>query len=57
MDSIYKRGVKEIKILLDKDTNLITLYYVNYFMNNGITVTNILPTEKGDILEIWDSQK
>ena len=22
------------------------LYYVNYFMNNGITVTNILPTEK-----------
>ena len=46
MDSIYKRGVKEIKILLDKDYQSQSLYYVNYFMNNGITVTNILPTEK-----------
>ena len=45
MDSIYKRGVKEIKILLDKDVQS-HFYYVNYFMNNGITVTNILPTEK-----------
>ena len=51
MDSIYKKGVKEIKILLDKDAQEQALYYVNYFMNNGITVTNILPTEKdaGDI--------
>ena len=46
MDSIYKKGVKEIKILLDKDAQEQALYYVNYFMNNGITVTNILPTEK-----------
>ena len=46
MDSIYKKGVKEIKILLDKDAQNQALYYVNYFMNNGITVTNILPTEK-----------
>ena len=46
MDSIYKNGVKEIKILLDKDAQEQALYYVNYFMNNGITVTNILPTEK-----------
>ena len=46
MDSIYKRGVKEIKIILDKDAQDQALYYVNYFMNNGITVTNILPTEK-----------
>ena len=46
MDSIYKNGVKEIKILLDKDAQDQALYYVNYFMNNGITVTNILPTEK-----------
>ena len=38
--------VKEIKILLDKDAQDQALYYVNYFMNNGITVTNILPTEK-----------
>ena len=57
MDSIYKRGVKEIKILLDKDTTISSqFYYVNYFMNNGITVTNILPTEK-DTPGIWDSQK
>ena len=35
-----------IKILLDKDAQDQALYYVNYFMNNGITVTNILPTEK-----------
>ena len=46
MDNIYKKGVKEIKILLDKDAQDQALYYVNYFMNNGITVTNILPTEK-----------
>ena len=46
MDSIYKKGVKEIKIILDKDAQDQALYYVNYFMNNGITVTNILPTEK-----------
>ena len=46
MDNIYKKGVKEIKILLDKDAQSQALYYVNYFMNNGITVTNILPTEK-----------
>tara|TARA_B100000886_G_C20413004_1_gene487933 strand:+ start:460 stop:1401 length:942 start_codon:yes stop_codon:yes gene_type:complete len=46
MDSIYKKGVKEIKIILDKDAQNQALYYVNYFMNNGITVTNILPTEK-----------
>ena len=46
MDSIYKRGVKEIKIIFDKDAQDQALYYVNYFMNNGITVTNILPTEK-----------
>ena len=46
MDSIYKKGIKEIKILLDKDAQNQALYYVNYFMNNGITVTNVLPTEK-----------
>ena len=46
MDSIYKKGVKEIKILLDNDAQDQALYYVNYFMNNGITVTNVLPTEK-----------
>ena len=46
MDSIYKRGVKEIKIILDKDAQDQALYYVHYFMNNGITVTNILPREK-----------
>ena len=56
MDNIYKKGVKEIKILLDKDKQDQALYYVNYFMNNGITVTNILPTEK-DGKVIWDSQK
>ena len=46
MDTIYKKGIKEIKILLDKDAQEQALYYINYFMNNGITVTNILPTEK-----------
>ena len=47
MDSIYK-GVRDIKIVLDKDQQDQDwcFYYVNYFMNNGITVTNILPTEK-----------
>ena len=46
MDSIYKNGVKKISVILDKDAQEQALYYVNYFMNNGITVTNILPTEK-----------
>ena len=45
-DTIYKKGVKSIKILLDKDAQQQALYYVSYFMNNGITVTNILPTDK-----------
>lgn len=45
-DTIYTKGVKSIKILLDKDAQEQALYYVSYFMNNGITVTNILPTEK-----------
>mgnify|MGYP001342817407 FL=1 len=55
MDSIYKKGVKKISILLDKDAQDQALYYVNYFMNNGITVTNILPTEK-DASEMGFSQ-
>ena len=55
MDSIYKNGVKKISILLDKDAQDQALYYVNYFMNNGITVTNILPTEK-DASEMGFSQ-
>jgi len=46
MDSIYKNGVKRISVILDKDAQEQALYYVNYFMNNGITVTNVLPTEK-----------
>ena len=45
-DTIYTKGVKSIKILLDKDAQEQALYYVSYFMNNGITVTNILPTDK-----------
>ena len=45
-DTIYTKGVKSIKILLDKDAQEQALYYVSYFMNNGIKVTNILPTEK-----------
>ena len=55
MDSIYKNGVKKISILLDKDAQDQALNYVSYFMNNGITVTNILPTEK-DASEMGFSQ-
>jgi len=50
-----KKGVKKISILLDKDAQDQALYYVSYFMNNGITVTNILPTEK-DASEMGFSQ-
>ena len=46
MDSIYKNGVKKISVILDKDAQEQAMYYLNYFMNNGITVTNVLPTEK-----------
>ena len=50
-----QKWCKKISILLDKDAQDQALYYVSYFMNNGITVTNILPTEK-DASEMGFSQ-
>ena len=52
---LFTKMVKKISILLDKDVKTKFLYYVSYFMNNGITVTNILPTEK-DASEMGFSQ-
>jgi DNA primase len=45
-DSIYKKGVKEINILLDTDAQEQALYYTIQFQNQGITAKNIKPSEK-----------
>ena len=45
-DSIYKRGVSEINILLDEDAQEQALYYTMQFQNQGITTKNIIPSTK-----------
>jgi DNA primase len=46
METIFEKKVKSIKLMLDNDAQDQALKYVNYFMRNGISVTNIVPTEK-----------
>jgi DNA primase len=46
MDSIYKKGVKQINILLDKDAQQQALHYVIQLGNQGIKVRNIIPSDK-----------
>ena len=45
-DSIYKRGVSEINILLDEDAQQQALRYTTQLQNEGITTKNIIPSEK-----------
>jgi len=45
-DSIYKRGVSEINILLDEDAQQQALRYTTQLQNQGITTKNIIPSEK-----------
>lgn len=46
MNKIFKKGVKKINIILDEDASEQSLYYVDYFSKQGITVNNIIPDEK-----------
>ena len=45
-DTIYKKGVKSINILLDEDAQEQALYYTMQFQNQGITTKNIKPSDK-----------
>ena len=45
-DTIYKKGVQSINILLDGDAQEQALYYTMQFQNQGITTKNIKPTDK-----------
>ena len=45
-DTIYKKGVKSINILLDVDAQEQALYYTMQFQNQGITTRNIIPSDK-----------
>ena len=45
-DSIYKRGVSEINILLDSDAQEQALRYTTQLQNQGITTKNIIPSDK-----------
>ena len=45
-DSIYKRGVSEINILLDEDAQQQALRYTTQLQNQDITTKNIIPSEK-----------
>ena len=46
MDTIYKKGIKEIKILLDEDAQQQALHYTMQYTNQGIQTKNIKPTDK-----------
>ena len=45
-DTIYKKGVKSINILLDEDAQEQALHYTMQFQNQGITTKNIKPSDK-----------
>ena len=45
-DTIYKKEVKSINILLDEDAQDQALYYTMQFQNQGITTRNIKPSDK-----------
>ena len=45
-DSIYKKGVDTINILLDEDAQEQALRYTMQFQNQGIDTKNITPSEK-----------
>ena len=45
-DTIYKKEVKSINILLDEDAQEQALHYTMQFQNQGIATKNIKPSEK-----------
>ena len=49
---IFEKGVKEINILLDSDAVEDSTQHANFFIKNGITVKNIIPTNNSDAGEM-----
>jgi DNA primase len=49
---IFEKGVSEIKILLDSDAVDDSTRHAEYFIKNGIKVTNIIPAENSDAGEM-----
>ena len=45
-DTIYKKGVKSINILLDEDAQEQALHYTMQYQNQGISTKNIKPSDK-----------
>ena len=45
-NKIREKGVKEINILLDSDAIDDSTKHADYFIKNGITVKNIIPSDK-----------
>ena len=45
-EKIFEKGVKEITILLDSDAVSDSTKHTQFFINNGIKVTNIIPNGK-----------
>ena len=50
-ERIFLEGVSEVNIVLDSDAVSESIRWAKYFMDNGISVKNIIPTGK-DIGEI-----
>jgi DNA primase len=51
-EKIFEKGVKEINILLDSDAVDDSTQHANYFIQNGIKVTNIIPNGNSDAGEL-----
>jgi len=45
-EKIFEKGVREINILLDSDAVSDSTKHTQFFINNGIKVTNIIPDGK-----------
>ena len=52
MNRIFMSGVKHINIMFDRDAYKKSLEYTNYFIQNGITVNNIIPESETDAGEL-----
>lgn len=52
MNRIFMSEVKHINMMLDRDAYKKSLEYTNYFIQNGITVSNIIPESNEDANEL-----
>jgi len=45
-NKIIEKGIKEVTIMLDSDAIADSTKHTDYFLKNGISVRNIIPTDK-----------